>query len=124
MRFDIQSSSAAAKQELSTCSISVLAGQGANAITATYRPLGTIVAAQGTRLIDLKGFSQPLQTPNQQGIKGRARPQTLFLRAAASCSSGRVNLLSQPMQVRTSRAKTALPATRWSQRLAAYLRLQ
>ncbi len=124
MRFDIQSNSLTAKQGLTDCTFSVLAGQGTQAATATYRPLGSVVASEGSRVLDLKRFTQPLQPPKKRVSKKRGSAQKLFIRAGAVCSSGRVSLLSPPIQVRTSKAKAALPATRWMQRLGANLRLQ
>jgi hypothetical protein len=124
MRFDIQSNSLTAKQALTDCTFSVLAGQGTQAATATYRPLGSVVASQGSRVLDLKRFTQPLQPPKKRVSKKRGSAQKLFIRAGAVCSSGRVSLLSPPIQVRTSKAKAALPASSWMQRLGANLRLQ
>lgn len=124
MRFDISSSNVAAQQELNNCSFSVLAGQGRSAVTANYRSLGTVVASQGARIVDMKRFTQPLQAPKSSGSRRSSGVQSVFLRAGATCGSGKVSVLSDAIQVRVSKAKTALPAKRWMQRLAANLRLQ
>lgn len=121
--FNVESSNPAATQAIGDCRFSLLAGEGANADATQYKNLGTISAGAPSRVIMLNRFSQPLLTPTRKKGKGaRVVNNKLFLRAGAVCPTGGVDVTSPPVQVRTSKKRTALPSKRWMRQLAGALR--
>lgn len=120
LAFDIRSNSPAEQQALTDCWFSVLGGEGVSATSARYRVLGTRSLGQGSGKIRLSRFWQPLVT-SKPARKNR-KSLSVFLRANATCSAGRVNLVSAPVRVKTSKRVGALAAKRWLTRLASQLR--
>jgi subtilisin family serine protease len=117
---EIRSSSEAATQALSGCKFSIFGGEGTTGVTTAFKPLGVLSADRNSRILVLKPFSDVALTPKTPR-KG-AKAKKVFLRANAICSAPGLNLVSAPVQVKTSKRKGALSSKRWFSKLAGQLR--
>jgi hypothetical protein len=118
--FDIHSSNAAAAQALTDCKFSVFGGEGSSGTAASYRILGTVSSQNKSKMVLLQRFLQSVQAPRGSGKTRKS--VRVFLRAGASCSAAGLNVVSSPVQVKTSKRKGSLTSKRWFAKFAAQLR--
>ena len=120
LTFDLQASNENAKQALTDCKFLVFGGAGLSGESASYQPLGAVSSGSSSKVVALQRFSQPVLTPKASKRSGKS--SRLYLRAGASCPATGLNLISTPIQLKTSKRKGALTARRWFARLASELR--
>ncbi|MEY4667462.1 MAG: hypothetical protein RL518_161 [Pseudomonadota bacterium] len=122
LSFAVRSKDKGATQDLNGCTFSVFGGEGTTGATTRFRRLGVVSADTLSRTLLLKRFSDTVLTPKAPKRGGQRKK--VFLRANALCSSAGLNLVSTPVQVKTSKRRGALPSKRWFSKLAVQLRYQ
>ncbi|MFN5062909.1 MAG: FG-GAP repeat domain-containing protein [Pseudomonadota bacterium] len=118
LAFDVRSSNPEALPSLTDCTYSLFAGQGATGDKAQYGLLGSRLLGGSSQLVTIRQLWQPILA--LLPIRGPGQEDNLFLRAGVSCPKSRVNLISEPQQLTTSRHRSALRSSLWFRLLGWY----
>lgn len=117
--FDVSSDIQTATQSLSDCTFYLLGGEGSSASKVSYQSAGSIRSNQARRELTLGRFTQSVLTPKASRQTGQ--PQSVYLRARASCPASGIDLVSAPLRIKSSKQRGALATRRWLARLASQL---